>query len=471
MKVKRAENPHNDVIFDPSECIQTIAAVNDEVARALLVGRLMALKIPALTKRLIEQEVRSERRTAWEERQRAKQSVQDEERNRVPLNTLELVQRLVRFYSERRGLAPGAPLIEALFCLMTYVFDVCDTAPYLLYSSATASCGKSTSLERHEAVCCRAQKFTDPSPAVIYRLIEDERPTILLDEAEILDEKSSRAGEIKALFNEGYKRSGKVPRCEEENGKLIVKWYGVYGPKVLAKIGNFKGTMLSRGIVIHLTRSYNLLQSFSYFVQEQATPLRELLEAYAIQKRAALVEIYKQQRDQNSWPFLAAREYEIFMPLLLHAKLIANECGEEGREFELEAINVVQAFTTHKVEMVGAEDEQAARTLELLEVLEDDLGRLLMMKRVLPEKCRDSDSNWIAPGVLLERLSKKESWGDHLEWRKHDKARVIAIGHFLRSFDAESKPCRNWYSGMTCSTLTHKLAEHVPAPGIPPEPF
>jgi hypothetical protein len=44
-------------------------------------------------------------------------------------------------------------LIEALLCLMTYLFDICDTMPYLVYASVTASCGKSTSLERHEPVC------------------------------------------------------------------------------------------------------------------------------------------------------------------------------------------------------------------------------------------------------------------------------------------------------------------------------
>jgi hypothetical protein len=263
---------------------------------------------------------------------------------------------------------------------MTYVFDICDTVAYLLYVSAIASCEKSTSLDRHAAVCCRSRKFTDPSPAVIYRLIEEEHPTILLDEAEMLDDKSPHATEIRALFNEGYKRSGQVPRCEDVNGERQIKWYGVYGPKILAKIGNFTGTILSRGIVVHLTRAYNLLQSFSYFVQEEAAPLREQLEAYAVQKRAALEELYKQQRNQNSWPWLLAREYEIFMPLLLHARLIGNEFGGEGQAFEAEAVAAVQKFTIHKADLVSAEDQQAARTLELLEVLEDDLGRLLSVK-------------------------------------------------------------------------------------------
>jgi len=90
------------------------------------------------------------------------------------------------YYFHRRELPEYAALVEALFCLNTYVFDVADTTPYLLYDSATGGCGKSTSLDHHEAVCCRAYLCVDPSPAVTYRRIERDQPTFLFDEAKIL---------------------------------------------------------------------------------------------------------------------------------------------------------------------------------------------------------------------------------------------------------------------------------------------
>lgn len=80
-----------------------------------------------------------------------------------------------------------------------------------------------------------------------------EHPTFILDEAGFLDDfKNERAQEIRDLFDVGYKKGAKVPRCEEIDGVLTVKDYDVYCPKVAGKIGNFTGTMLSRGIDIHL---------------------------------------------------------------------------------------------------------------------------------------------------------------------------------------------------------------------------
>jgi hypothetical protein len=455
LRKAKAANPQGGVIFGCEEAYERIAAVSVDSPRAQLIGQLAGLKLPGLTKALIQKEVR----TAWEamreEVDEAKQRIQREQKIRFPLDAYQLLGRDVReFFQARREIPEGTALIESLYCANTYTYDLFDTVAYLLYDSATALCGKSTSVERHAAICARAYSCANPTPAVIYRLIEQCHPTFILDEAEWLDSKDPRAAEVAMLYNAGYKRGAKVPRCEESGGEMQIRWFDVYGPKILAKIGSFTGTMLSRGIVIHLTKTYGLPQSFSRVIQREAAPLKERLEAYAVQRREALEELYNQQPDETYWPWLPARENELFNPLLLHARLI-------GEEFEKEVIAVVKAFTADKNRIILVEDERLSRALEVLEGLEEHLGLLLNQKVIDPSGWNESEANQIRASELLEKLSEKETWSDYLERRKNDKARTTAIGTFLRSFKPESKHDEKG-TKYNLLDLSRKLARHLP---------
>jgi hypothetical protein len=84
----------------------------------------------------------------WKAQQEARESVRRGRLLRLDVIPQTLVQEVDAFYTRRRYLPDGAALLEALFCINTYVFDVCDTTPYLLYESAVPGCGKTTSLER-----------------------------------------------------------------------------------------------------------------------------------------------------------------------------------------------------------------------------------------------------------------------------------------------------------------------------------
>ena len=57
------------------------------------------------------------------------------------------------------------------------------------------------------------------SPAVIYRVVEDRKPTLLIDEADSAvgsgrGAESERAEAIRGLVNGGFGRTGKVIRCD-----------------------------------------------------------------------------------------------------------------------------------------------------------------------------------------------------------------------------------------------------------------
>jgi hypothetical protein len=455
------------VILNCDDAIESIAAIADEQERALLVGQLAAVRIPGLNKALIEKEVRRERQAVREDLDEAKRIIQHERYIRVADTPLKLVRDLAEYYRLWRSIPPGADKIEAVFAMNTHTYDVFDTVSYLGYTSATPACGKTVALERHEGVCAKAYMCASPSPAVIFRLLDRDHPTFILDEAKWIQGKSDRAAEVTEIFNLGYKKGQRVPRCVEHGEGLVD--FNVFGPKIVARIGNFTGTLLSRSILIHLTKAYGLPQSWRRRIETLSRPLQERCQAYATQYRAALAEMYEKMPEYTYWEWLSGRESEIFTPLLIHARLIAGQCGEEGEQFQREFQDIVRRFSAGKAKLTIAEDWRVGEALEVLEALEEPLETLLHVKTWSPEKWQDDKANRITASALLGDLQDKEIWGGYLEKKKSDRGKTTAIGSFLRSFGTKWEHNKKAGTEYVLLDLARKLAKHVP-PELPGPP-
>ena len=227
--------------LDPIPTMESLAAVPNSVRRTLLIGKLAALRIPGLTKEVIRQTVEAMRNALRAKQEEGAERARLEQLIRLPVDPVQLIEELEDYYSRRRILPKDAALIEALFAMNTHTFVLFDTTPYLLYDSATGGCGKTTALERHEHVCARAYLGVDPSAAALYRRIDRDKPTWLLDEARAIHANRERGTELLALFDAGYKSGATVSRCED-HGKDI-RDFAVFCPKVLARIGSFRGTL------------------------------------------------------------------------------------------------------------------------------------------------------------------------------------------------------------------------------------
>jgi hypothetical protein len=139
-----------------------------------------------------------------------------------------LLRRFVVFTSE------GQPIAAALFVLNTYVFDLWDYVPYLSISSATSESGKSRLLDVLETVVHEPWLAIKPSEAVLFRTIEEKRPTLLLDESDSLSDNNKQA--IVAVLNAGFQSGRSVPRAMGEKGEKI-EHYDCYCPKESCRIG------------------------------------------------------------------------------------------------------------------------------------------------------------------------------------------------------------------------------------------
>ena len=122
--------------------------------------------------------------------------------------------------------------ITSLYVLLTWVFEFAPSIPYLRVIGDWGT-GKTRFLQVAGAVCFRpifASGATTPAP--IFRILEQFRGTLVLDEADFKD--SAAWAEMVKLLNNGYRPGMPVLRADKENGKWYPRSYQVFGPKLIS---------------------------------------------------------------------------------------------------------------------------------------------------------------------------------------------------------------------------------------------
>ncbi len=132
--------------------------------------------------------------------------------------------------------------IASLYVLLTWVYEFSPSIPYLRVIGDWGS-GKTRFLQVVGDICFRpifASGATTPAP--IFRILEQFRGTLVLDEADFKD--SSAWVEMVKLLNNGYRPGMPVLRADKENGKWFPRSYQGFGPKLLATRYPFKDEAL-----------------------------------------------------------------------------------------------------------------------------------------------------------------------------------------------------------------------------------
>ena len=141
----------------------------------------------------------------------------------------------------------------ALWVILTHLHDASEFSPLLIITSATRGSGKSRVLEALELFVLRPWKNLSPTDAVLFRKIDVDHPTLLVDEADNTNWRERPA--LVAILNGGFARSGAVvPRCVGEDWEP--KDFSVWAPKALATKGlrGIPDTTLSRAVIVHMKR-------------------------------------------------------------------------------------------------------------------------------------------------------------------------------------------------------------------------
>lgn len=253
----------------------------------------------------------------------------------------ELMQELEGLFTRYLALAPRLPLVLTLWSLATYLFEVFDSFPYLAITSPTMRCGKTRLAELLELACAKPIRIVGLTEATLFRIVDARKPTLIVDEAEVLRGRDERSSAVRAILNAGNRKGQTVARCVgggSAGANFSLREFQTYCPKVVALIGNLPSTLLDRSIpIVMRRRTQERIDRFRFGRARQETDsLRKQIESWA---RAYEKEVERWYYD-NDLRFLQDRDAELWLPLFAVCTITAPH-----RFAELEAVAQALAAT------------------------------------------------------------------------------------------------------------------------------
>lgn len=217
----------------------------------------------------------------------------------------------------------------ALWILHTYAFELRDVSTYLGIESPEKRCGKTTLLSILSRLANRPVAAANISPSAFFRVIEEMRPTLLIDEADTFLRGND---ELRGILNAGYtrdtayvvrvtqadadcrsKRSAARRRLQQQRlqpngsdelrrpvaiepatardvprsaGALLLR-FSCWCPKVMAAIGRLPDTLADRCIVIRMQRK-TIQEDCERLRNFEASNLRERCAQFVSENHAAI---------------------------------------------------------------------------------------------------------------------------------------------------------------------------------------
>ena len=148
----------------------------------------------------------------------------------------------------------------ALWVLHTWTFDAARTTPYIIVTSPEKESGKTTLLEVLGALAAKTWAVVSPTPAVLFRKIAADRPTLMIDEVDGifggLRARGEAAAGIRDVVNAGNRRGAVIPRCVGKDHEPTD--FEVFCPKALVGLhcNGMPDTVLGRSIVLPMKRRH-----------------------------------------------------------------------------------------------------------------------------------------------------------------------------------------------------------------------
>ena len=229
---------------------------------------------------------------------------------------------------------PEQAQVLALWVAHCWTLDAFDYTPYPYIFSPEKQCGKTRLLDCLELLTPKPWRAILPSEAVLFRKIESDKPTLLLDEVDGIfggNGKDDRSEALRCLLNAGFEEKAQVPRCVGQGTNQEVKNFAVFCPKALAGIGKLPDTVRDRAVPIQLVRrarDENVERFRKREAERETSVIRSDLEAWS--KALGITAALRGARP--SLPdALSDRQQDICEPLLAIADIAGGDWPERAR--------------------------------------------------------------------------------------------------------------------------------------------
>ncbi len=139
-----------------------------------------------------------------------------------------------------------------LWVIASHAFECFDLFPFLAISSPTKRCGKTTLLSVLARLLPQPLATSNISPAAVYRVIQNCRPTLLMDEVDTFVPDNV---ELRGILNSGHSKDlAFVVRSVGEGANQHPERFSTWCPKVLSQIGRPPDTWADRSVLLSLRR-------------------------------------------------------------------------------------------------------------------------------------------------------------------------------------------------------------------------
>jgi hypothetical protein len=166
-----------------------------------------------------------------------------------PVNGADLLDALSASIRQHVVMSDRAADTATLWVLHTYLLDCFGISPRLAITSPEKQCGKTTLLDVLARLVWRPLPTANATAAAIFRVVEKQPPTLLIDEADtFLPEKD----ELRGILNSGHHQGGSVIRTVGE--AFEPRAFSTYSACAIALIGKLPATLTDRSVPIALRR-------------------------------------------------------------------------------------------------------------------------------------------------------------------------------------------------------------------------
>ncbi|CUU61124.1 Protein of unknown function (DUF3631) [Parafrankia irregularis] len=288
---------------------------------------------------------------------------------------------------------PEAVDAVALWIAATHAQPAWAHAPRLVIRAPEKRCGKSRLLDVVEATCHNPLITVNASTAAVYRSIDEDPPTLLVDEADTIFG-TARSGDAKedlrGLLNAGHQRNRPAIRWDHTTRTREV--LPTFAMAALAGIGAMPDTVEDRAVIIRMRRRAAGETVAPYRHRRDRPGLRKLAEELSAWLRPALPEL---EQAEPAMP-VDDRAADTWEPLIA----VADHAGGAWPDRARRALAVLLAET-------AAADEDPSITVRLLCDTRTAFGTdtAITTTRLLTLLNADVEAPWadMGPGGLTAR--------------------------------------------------------------------